>query len=376
VREPASIILLIESLGVGGAQRVFNALAENWAHSGSRVTVVTFEGKDQPAFFSLSRNIRYIRLGETHPFVVSDETTGRLSFILRNFYRVFVLRQTLRELSSKRNDAVLSFMLHMNLAVCLASLGLKLNVVVSERIYPKFSGSILARGLRGIFYLFAKKVIVQTEDAKNYFGRLLRRRIEVIANPLLESEISEYSVELGRPFILAVGRLEPQKRFDLLISAFASLRSRFPEWIVAIVGEGSLLEILKMQAATLGVTEKIKFLGTKKNVDAYYKAAEIFVLCSDFEGFPNVLLEAMAAGCACIATDIRSGPRELIEPMKNGLLISPGDASELSRAMEKLMTDKELRAKFRQLGTQSVSRFDSNKIQARWNQLFSSEAAS
>lgn len=140
-------------------------------------------------------------------------------------------------------------------------------------------------------------------------------------------------------FVLgAVGRLEPQKRFDLLIAAFAELSRRYPRLQLLIAGEGSQRDALEKQIATLGIAARCRLAGQQADITGFHHALDLFVQSSDYEGTPNVVLEAMALETPVVATDV-GGTRELCEDGLHGRIVPPGDASALAAAIQPLIED-------------------------------------
>jgi glycosyltransferase involved in cell wall biosynthesis len=136
-----------------------------------------------------------------------------------------------------------------------------------------------------------------------------------------------------------VGRLEPQKRFDLLIQAFARLRQRFPMLRLVIVGDGSLRQPLEQQAQREGVLEFCRFTGHTNDVIGIHHAFDLFVQSSDYEGTPNAVLEAMALETPLVATDA-GGTRELVRHGVDGVVVPTGQLAPLTAAIEEAIGDR------------------------------------
>jgi glycosyltransferase involved in cell wall biosynthesis len=136
----------------------------------------------------------------------------------------------------------------------------------------------------------------------------------------------------------AVGRLEPQKRFDLLIDAVAALRPDFPQMRLVIVGDGSLRDALASHAAARNATDYCVFTGHTHDIAGIHHAFDLFVQSSDYEGTPNAVLEAMALESPIVATDV-GGTAELVIDGLHGVIVPPGDAQVLARAMRRALAD-------------------------------------
>ncbi len=160
-----------------------------------------------------------------------------------------------------------------------------------------------------------------------------------VRNPALRAGIRrELGAADNQLLIGAVGRLEPQKRFDLLMQAFAQLRATRPDLRLVISGEGSSRPALEALLKQLGLENVCRLTGHRTDVAALHSAFDLFVQSSDYEGTPNAVLEAMALGTPTVATDA-GGTAELIEDGVHGLIIPPGDVSVLVRAIERAIDD-------------------------------------
>lgn len=171
---------------------------------------------------------------------------------------------------------------------------------------------------------------------------LVRTRITTIYNPVVFPELlSLAAVPLDHPWfvadsppvLVAVGRLEPQKDFDMLLAAFAAVRAQRPVRLV-ILGEGGRRAALERLIKTLGAANDVSLPGWVDNPYAYMAKARLFVLSSRREGLGNVLIEAMACGCPVVSTDCESGPREILANGRHGTLVPVGNASTLAEAIE------------------------------------------
>src|SRR5262249_8325308 len=211
-------------------------------------------------------------------------------------------------------DAVLSFMTSMNVLTLLACAGLRARVVVSERIDPQSHyESGVWRALRRLAYRRADALAVQTEGAARWFRTHLGERspVTVLPNPVGAIADCRSSVSVPRPFILAAGRLVDQKGFDVLIRAFALVVPECSDLRLVIAGDGPQARALRDLAAELRLDDRVIFSGTVSGLQGLMREADAFVLSSRYEGFPNVLLEALACRVPVVATDCPGGPREI-----------------------------------------------------------------
>jgi glycosyltransferase involved in cell wall biosynthesis len=172
----------------------------------------------------------------------------------------------------------------------------------------------------------------------------------------------------GEKLIVAVGRLVEQKGYPVLLRAFAQVR-KTANARLWILGEGPLRVALKKQARELQLSEAVRFLGFRSNPYAYMARADVFVLSSHWEGFGNVIVEAMASGTAVVAADCPYGPREVVEDGISGRLVPPGDAEALAANLSEVLHDSGLRAQLVAGGLTRAHDFSSEVIAARWHKL-------
>jgi glycosyltransferase involved in cell wall biosynthesis len=193
-------------------------------------------------------------------------------------------------------------------------------------------------------YPFADDIIAISKGVSEdlaEFCSVEENRIKVIYNPAITPAIADESEEsishqwftaYTYPVILGVGRLMDQKDFSTLIKAFRQLLQKREARLV-ILGEGEKREELEELTQNLGIEEKVDIAGFKQNPFPYMKNADVFVLSSVWEGFGNVLVEAMACGTPVVSMDCPSGPAEILENGKYGPLVPPGDSEALVYAI-------------------------------------------
>lgn len=350
------IVLITGSLLGGGAERVLSDMANYWARNGLTVMLVTWSGPSTTDFYELDPAVTRQWLD------TSSKSYPLVGKVIRNFQRIFKLRQFL---SRQRPGAVLSFIYTSNVLTILASVGLKTTVVVSERTDPTMAPKVSVGWgmLRRLCYAWADRIVTQSDSAANWVRRHCRKQPSVIHNPLrsLPSIVAEREL-----LIIAVGRLECMKGFDLLLRAFAEISADFEDWNLVFIGDGSERENLGRLRDELGLAERVEFTGFVQNVESWMARAGLVVQPSRFEGFPNVLLESMGMGAPVISSDCLSGPREIIQDCINGRLVPVDDVDALAGAMSDLMSDPCAR---RKLGTEAMKvreRFRQDRIMSQW----------
>ncbi len=365
------VLFTIHSLSGGGAERVTITLANYWAGKGWRVTIVTMVGKDSD-FYVLDDRINHIALD----LVYSSSTI--LHSVYHNLVRVRALRAVLR---SEKPDVAIAMMVTANALLALAGTGLGIELFGSERNYPPAMqiGPVWEK-IRRWTYPKLSMLVAQTAKESDWFRKNTAvRNIAVIPNPVnypiaaqapRVSPDAELEMSGCDRTLLAVGRLVEQKGFDRLIAAFASISRKYPQWDLIILGEGHLRGALEMQALALEVSERVHMPGLVGNVGDWFESADIYVLTSRFEGFPNTLLEALAYGLPAVAIDCDVGPRDILSHSVDGLLVSQDDPEALVSALEQLMCDSEMRRRFARRAPEVLKRYSLAQIATMWEDLF------
>ncbi|WP_290033380.1 glycosyltransferase family 4 protein [Ligilactobacillus cholophilus] len=174
--------------------------------------------------------------------------------------------------------------------------------------------------------------------------------------------------DLDNKKIIAVGRLEEEKGFDLLIKSWSKLENLFPDWKLEIFGKGTRKDELLNLISELDL-KNIKLRGYSNNIEDEYKKASFFVLSSRYEGFGLVLTEAQMYGLPCISYDI-TGPNEIVEDNVNGFLVDRFDIDEFAKKMSELMCDPEKLTVFSQNARKNIYRYELNSIVKKWEKVF------
>ena len=361
------LFIFIFSLSGGGAERVAANLANYWAQKGWDITVVTLASRKLD-FYELHPAVERVALE------LSGDSGNVLIGLKQNFQRIFMLRRVLRQI---KPDIALGMMTGANVLLALAALGLPgLRTIGAERIHPpQMPLDYLWETLRHYSYRFLNAVTVLTSEGEVWIkNNTYAQKISLIPNavtyPLLAQEPRIKPNATERKILLAVGRLDKQKGFDLLIECLANLSSKYPDWDLIILGEGSLRSALEKKIHDLDLEKRIFLPGSVGNMGEWYESADLYVMSSRFEGFPNTLVEAMAYGLPAVSFDCDTGPRDIIRHEVDGLLVPVGDTVVLTTALDRLMGDKELRIRFSKYAVEVRERFSMEKIAGLWDQLF------
>lgn len=351
--EHKNIDFYISSLSGGGAEHVLVNLATSFSKMGNRVSITSLERRKQ--FYIVDDDIEVIRYNH-----VKDNA---LFGIIKDISSV---RRQLK--NRKDTDVAVSFLGRTNIVLSIASIGTKQKIVICDRNnlarkYSKWVFSLLCA-----VYLLADELIVQTNEIIDIYPKFLRKKIKVLENPLDFKEMDKQctgEIEKSNTLI-SVGRLERQKDYKTLVLAFAKIADNHKEWNIKIYGKGDMREDIQKWIDQTGMTERILLCGVTHTPFLEMKKAKIFVLSSFFEGFPNVLCEAMYAGLPCIATACQSGPKDLIQDGENGLLVEVGNVDEMAEKLDLLMSNQLMR---NSLGTEAkkrILRLDSKIVCKRW----------
>ncbi|MGH8321206.1 MAG: glycosyltransferase family 4 protein [Gammaproteobacteria bacterium] len=362
------LALVIGSLGGGGAERVMTLLANAWVRRGVAVTLITVDDAGADAY-PVDPRVDRVGLG-----MQCDSTIWRQK-LTNNWRRIRALRAALR---GYRPDGIISFLPPNNVLSVIAARPLKIPVVVSERISPEDNRPPPAwRTLRWLIYRHARAITVQTERGAAWLARRYPwTPVRVIPNPV---DVGDHSLDtvamrvtnacLDRHVVLGIGRLCAQKGFDLLLQAFASVAADHPGWTLVVLGEGVERARLEARISDLGLCGRVSLPGFSRTPHGLLRCAQLFVLSSRYEGFPNALLEAMACGVACVSFDCPTGPAELIEQEVSGVLVPPQDCDALAAALRRLMDDPALRGRLGRAAQATAAAYSPAAIMGQWNAL-------
>ncbi len=349
------IVVVIEGLGGGGAQRVATILANRWAREGRGVAVVTLTDSETD-FFTLDSKVKRRVAGGT------EISKNLISGLAANLRRILALRKIFREEGPR---VVVGFGAQINIVVILAASFLGVRVVISERNDPaRQSFGQVWDTLRRALYRFADVVTANSgaaiEAMRSYVSS---EKLVLLPNPPPEPPGREPS---PGPVVLAVGRLHPQKAHDVLISAFARISPKFPDWSLLILGEGDLRGDLERQVGELGLAGRVQLPGQTDDPYRYYLDAGVFALPSRYEGSSNALLEAMSCGLPVIVSDACPGSTDLVEDGKSGLVVRSGDVDSLAGALTRLIDAEDFRARLGAAARDKISRLRDSNVFAEW----------
>lgn len=349
----------LPALGAGGAERVASALANHWARNNRQVGFVTFEGKNQAPYFDLDSSIEIS--GLDLPAISSPKTQA----LKRTYERISALR---KHFARVQPDVIVSFLTKMNIMSVLATRGMGLPVIVSERNNPELqSFDKLWTIARSLTFPNAAAFVTMTKNVLEFYPERQRPNAKVIPNPVkLPSDLNFNS---SGKSLVAVGRLTEQKRFDLLLRAFSMVAKKFPDWKLTIWGEGQDRAPLEQLRAELGLNDRVDMPGVSRDAGRWVEMADVFVLSSDFEGWANVVAEALAASVPVVTFNCDYGPREMVTHNHNGLLVPVGDVNGLADALCTILGDDTLRHRLKENTKGFAETYSIPKIAAMWDDV-------
>jgi GalNAc-alpha-(1->4)-GalNAc-alpha-(1->3)-diNAcBac-PP-undecaprenol alpha-1,4-N-acetyl-D-galactosaminyltransferase len=354
------VLLLVKSDGVGGVERLASSLVTLLSDEDGLPCEVAVMSRSDPGILAAERP------------AVLETSVGR-----GPLRRIIQLRQLRAKLRGGEYEAVVSFGPSPNALNALATLGRRRSrpaAIIAEVGDPFIRRRRRWNATWMWTYRLADVLVVQTERLASEVRPIRRRprRVEVIPNVVSPAVPFVPPTSRRERLIVGVGRLVPSKRYADLIEAFARLGPRADGWRLVILGDGDEHAALRDTAERLAVTQVVEIPG---RVDAPWEVlstAAVFVLCSQNEGFPTVLLEAMASGCAIVSADCRFGPRDVLEEGSSGVLYPVGDVDRLVAALADVIGDERRRVALAEGAHRRVVDFTGPRIGRLWLDLIES----
>ncbi len=346
------LLFYINTLGFGGAERVISNLANQFSMDNFQVYLVLSFPRDREYLINKSVNKYYLEKEE-----IID------NFVKRNISRTKRLRELIKELMP---DVVVSFMAEPNFRAIVASLGLKIPVIISVRNDPnkEYAGKKYYYAQKFLFP-FANGYVFQTEDAKNWFPKKIQRKSTIILNQVAPDFFN--MEKKSEDYYVAVGRLTKQKNYSMMIKGFQKFLSQHPQEQLYIYGEGEDRQMFQKMIDDYSLEKNIHLMGRTENVPEILSHAKAFVMTSNYEGMPNAMLEAMAVGVPVIVTDCPcGGSRMIISHQKNGFLIPTNDVDALCSALNRLNEDADLRNFIARESKKTAEHFRPAAVYQQW----------
>jgi len=360
------VTLIITSLEGGGAERVIVLLAQGLVQRGHDVTVITLSSKATD-FYSLPPVIQRVDLN------LKYKSPTFIHGILNTIIRLIRLRQAVQ---SSQPDIVISFMSSMNIYAGLALFPTNYPIIGTEHCSP----TLLPAGypwelFRRPIYWRLRRLVSVSQGVDDEFTWLAKTKRAVIYNPFLPVKPfrGQFHYPQGadptKKWVTAMGRLVPEKGFDILLTAFQKVADQHPDWQLLILGEGDLRSELETLQKHLNLSEQVVFAGRLSDPFPLLQCSKLFVLSSRTEGFPMALGEALSCGLPAVATDCSKGIRELLQDNINGLIVPNQNVPELAAAMSDLMTNEIKRDRLASRAPEVLEKFSLDKVMDQWEAL-------
>jgi len=382
-------LLLINSLSAGGAEKVMSVLANQLSKDGYQIHIVCLEKND---FYKINSNIKVTYLSD---FKGDESPKLKLLYIPYFAYKLakiikennIILIQSHLYRSNYINILAKFFGAKHNIQIVTAGrisryleLGFngKINLFLIKNLYPKADLLILkAKGMeidmQKLFNFPNEKVVINNPYNLNEIKKLSNE------------EVNEFDFYIGNKYIVSVGRLIELKRNKDLLYALSKINNE--KYEIVFLGDGNQKDILIQIAKKLNIEKKVHFLGKVSNPYKFMKRSDIFVNSSESEGFPNVLVEAMACGLPVVSSDCTSGPREILAPSTDvehklkhgfeiaeyGILYGTNDIDALIQAITLLDSDKTLYQKYVDSGNHRINDFSVDKIVKQYKEVLEIE---
>lgn len=359
----------------GGMERVLlNKVRWLSERDGYEVAVVTTDQQGRPPFYAFPEKVRMTDLGINYS---TDNGRAPIAKILSYFRKRRRHRKALTELLHREKaDIVVSLYPSESSFIPSIHDGSK---KVLELHYCKFFRLQYGRsGLLGladrfrtrqderIVRRFDRFVVLTREDA-GYWGTL--PNLQVIPNAALQLPDVRHDDTSRR--VIAVGRLDYQKGFDRLLQAWALLpEDQRADWRLDIFGQGDWEPMLRQMTEDLGIAGSTRINRPTTRIFQEYAASAFLAMSSHYEGFPMVLIEAMACGAPGVCFDFKCGPKDIIRNGENGLIVPEGDVPALARAMERLMRDDALRAQMSARAREVTDIYSEENVMKQWEKCF------
>ena len=346
------ILFIVRSLGYGGATKQLVLTAEALADRGHEVYAYSYNAAHTEQHFS-------------KVVFIPEKNTAKSS--LKEYISSPIrIRKQIKKI---RPDIVISWRANAGCFCTMACVGLKVKHVFSERTDPYMETSFALKVATKICD-YADYGVFQTEGAQHYYKRLSQGRSTIIPNPIfLNKDIELVPYNERRNEIAFVGRcFLKQKRQDIMLKAFKIVLESHPEMRLVFYGGDFDIEKIKQMAIDMGLQGYVTFAGSVDDVLNKIKHARVLALSSDYEGIPNVLLEAMSVGVPVVSTDTSpGGVRVIVENGVNGFIVPRGNYHKLAENIVKVLNDKNIAEQFIQNGLENIKRFNPKVIFEQWN---------
>ena len=379
-----NILYFIPSLSrSGGMERVLTDKVNFLVSTGDfEITILTTDmSEEENSFFYLSDKIELIKL----PLYYKN-------YFNLNFFNKMVKIHSLNSIYKKN---IIELFLKKEFDICITmggkelefitDLNLRSKVIYESHFNKNFRSSFLkANNKKNLFWnIFGRlrdwqhtmqakkvdKIVVLTDDNLKSWSSVTNNVIKIV-NPSPLKNVNSQRPMLCSKRVIAIGKLDNQKGFDMLIDAWSIVNNNYSDWRLDIFGTGSLEEKLQNQIYNLNLSNVVSLAGVTNNVMDELLASSFLVLSSRFEGLPMVLIESITCGLPIVSFDCETGPREIINNNDCGILVENGNVDKLAQAIEEMIRNPKLRRDMSLNALEKAEQYDIDNIMQEWNILF------
>lgn len=352
-------ILLSHISKSNGTERASINLANNLASNGYEVNFICISETNERPFYTVHAGIKinYLGINISIPFYHR----------IINYLRILL---KLIQLTKNSQDIYIGTGHQLNFLIILSKLvNPSIKVIACEHLAYS-SLPFYSKFLRSILYKKASKIVLLTKnDLLHYSKAGFDNAIQI---PNEKSYQPTQGASLDTNTILAIGRLEDQKGYDLMIPIIAPVLKKYPNWLLKIYGDGSKKEALQNLIHSSELESRVIISPPTKEIEQVYSQASIYLMTSRYEGMPMVLIEAKSFGLPIVSWDCPYGPSEVIRNGEDGILTKMGDEEEIRVAICELIEDKDYRKKLGEAAFCNSNEFQSSEIFKKWNTLLTS----
>lgn len=372
-------ILLVSAWGMGGTIRAAINLAGYLADHHEVEIISTYRRREQP-YFAFDPRVRVTALDDERPGAVPRRLRPLRALLRRipsalyepadirkHNHNLWTDVQLLRRLRGQRGVLIASRPGLNILAVDLAAPGLV--TIGVEQMNLRSHRKLLRKRMRRRYGRLDGLAVLTEQDREEYERALDGKAPPMWRIPNTVRDIEPPQADLGAKRIFAAGRHTPQKGYDMLIPAFAPVAAAHPDWELRICGRGQRTAQLQAKVAELGLEDRITLAEPSEDIPGEMAQASIYVLSSRYEGFPLVLIEAMSKGMAVVAFDCPTGPADIVDDHRNGILVPAQDVEGLTAGMLELVEDEELRRRCGAAAIETAREYTMNAVGPQWDDM-------
>ena len=359
------ICIAIHGLAYAGAERVVASWANYLVWYGHQVSIVIYANSADT--YDLDERVQLVPLADTR----------------EQYFRLPKLKQLARirkVIQQEKPQVLISFLPKMQISMMLATLGIRIRRMETVRNNPWIDTDVSGkRFLWNLCFRRCDTILVQTQEQALYFPKSLQKKCVVISNPISQGFLDKQkiygSAQVSK--FIAVARINTQKNYPMMVRAFALVVKENPSCTLDIYGAGTpeKLQALQELIDQLGMEDNIKLCGWRRDIPELLTQYDAFLMSSDYEGMPNALAEAMAAGLICLSTDCKTGPKDMINSGKNGFLAKTGDVLSFAEGIKAILQmDQQQRAAMGHCARETITEMCSEKnTLARLKQVIEKE---